>query len=153
MQTKSCLAKYHTENFGVDLVTGDIYAIKNGNWDRILEMAKIDKEQHSIVMSTTPVAGVSLGRQSLSSSTLPTTPDTIQPPRATSTGPMPYPYRLTKSAERRRDKERHVSFFNRELMDEVLREESLGILEELRKAEKAREQAEKEAQEVEKERK
>ena len=38
-------------------------------------------------------------------------------------------------------------------MDEVLREESLGIIEELRKAEKAREQAEKEAQEVEKERK
>ena len=38
-------------------------------------------------------------------------------------------------------------------MDEVLREESLGIIEGLRKAEKAREQAEKEAQEVEKERK
>ena len=38
-------------------------------------------------------------------------------------------------------------------MNEVLREESLGIIEELRKAEKAREQAEKEAQEVEKERK
>ena len=51
MQTKSWLSKYHTENFGVDLVTGDIYAIKNGNWDR------------SIVMSTTPVAAVSLGRQ------------------------------------------------------------------------------------------
>ena len=46
-----------------------------------------------------------------------------------------------------------MSFFNRELMDEVLREESLGIIKELRKAEKAREQAEKEAQEVEKERK
>ena len=153
VQTKSWLSKYNTENFGVDLVTGDIYAIKNGNWDKIPEMAKIDKEQHSIVMSTTPVAGAPLGRQSLSSSTLPTTPDTIQPPRATSTGPIPYPYILTKSAERRRDKERHVSFFNRELMDEVLREESLGIIEELRKAEKAREQAEKEAQEVEKERK
>ena len=77
VQTKSWLSKYNTENFGVDLVTGDIYAIKNGNWDRIPKMAKIDKEQHSIVMSTTPVAGVSLGRQSLSSSTLPTTPDTI----------------------------------------------------------------------------
>ena len=152
VQTKSWLSKYNTENFGVDLVTGDIYAINNGTWDKIPEMAKIDKEQHNIVMSTTPVAGAPLGRQSLSSSTLPTTPDTIQPPRATSTGPIPYPYRLTKSAERRRDKERHVSFFNRELMNEVLREESLGTIEELRKAEKAREQAEKEAQ-VEKERK
>ena len=28
VQTKSWLSKYNTENFGVDLITGDIYAIK-----------------------------------------------------------------------------------------------------------------------------
>ena len=148
VKTKSWLNKYGTKQFGVDLITGDIYAIKNGSWDKIPEIAKIDKEQHSIIMSTTP-----MGRQSLSTSTLPTTPENIQPPKATSTGPPLNPYTLTKSAERRRDKEKHVSFLSRDLLDEVLKEESLGIIEELRKAEKAREQAEKEAQELEEERK
>ena len=60
-----------------------------------------------------------------------------------------YSQSLQKEEETKKD----MSFFNRDLIDEVSREESLGIIEELRKAEKAKEQAEKEAQEIEKERK
>ena len=90
-----------------------------------------------------------MGRQSLSSSTLPTTPDTIQPPRATLYTHNIYSQNLQKEEETKKN----MCPFNRDLIDEVLSEESLGIIEELRKAEKAREQAEKEAQEVEKERK
>ena len=63
---------YKTQYFAVDKVKGTIYAIKeDGQWELTEEIATIDAETHHILMSTTPLAGNKMGRQSLSTGVTP----------------------------------------------------------------------------------
>ena len=72
MQTDSWYDAYKTQFFAVYKVNGTIYAIKeDGQWELTNETATIDTETHHILMSTTPVAGNKMGRQSLSTGTTP----------------------------------------------------------------------------------
>ena len=50
VRTKSWLHKYGTDLFAVDLLTGDIYAIKDGIWEKVPEMAKIDKKNNIVLL-------------------------------------------------------------------------------------------------------
>ena len=65
MQTDSWYDQYKTQFFAVDQVNGTIYAIKeDGQWEPTDEVATIDAETHHILMSTTPLAGNKMDRQS-----------------------------------------------------------------------------------------
>ena len=65
VKTDSWYDAYKTQYFAVDKVKGTIYAIKeDGQWELTEEIATIDAETHHILMSTTPLAGNKMGRQS-----------------------------------------------------------------------------------------
>ena len=71
-QTDSWYDAYKTQFFAVDQVNGTIYAIKeDGQWEPTDEVATIDAETHHILMSTAPLAGNKMGRQSLSTGVTP----------------------------------------------------------------------------------
>ena len=72
VKTDSWYDAYKTQFFAVDKVNGTICAIKeDGQWEPTEEIATIDAETHHILMSTTPLAGNKMGRQSLSTMGLP----------------------------------------------------------------------------------
>ena len=72
VKTDSWYDAYKTQYFAVDKVNGTIYSIKeDGQWEPTEERATIDAETHHILMSTTPLAGNKMGRQSLSTEITP----------------------------------------------------------------------------------
>ena len=72
VKTDSWYDAYKTQYFAVDKVNGTIYAIKEEwQWEPTEERATIDAETHHILMSTTPLAGNKMGRQSLSTEITP----------------------------------------------------------------------------------
>ena len=72
VKTDSWYDAYKTQFFAVDKVNGTIYTIREDwQWQPTEEIATIDAENHHILMSTTPLAGNKMGRQSLSTGVTP----------------------------------------------------------------------------------
>ena len=110
MKTDSWYDAYKTQYFAVDKVNGTIYAIKeDGQWELTEEIATIDAETHHILMSTTPLAGNKMGRQSLSTGVTPGNKTEDSLPLAESTRTpghqriYPRDKDLTASAQRKRN--------------------------------------------------
>ena len=93
-------------------------------------MATIDTETHHILMSTTPLAGNKMSRQSLSTGVTPGNKTEDSLPLAESTRTpghqRTYPMNkdLTASAQRKRTTDNLSWQIMRELMDEVMQEET-----------------------------
>ena len=109
VKTDSWYDAYKTQFFAVDKVNGTIYAIKeDGQWEPTEEIPTIDAETHHILMSTTPLAGNKVGRQSLSTGVTPGNKAEDSLPLAESTRTpghqriYPRDKDLTASAQRKR---------------------------------------------------
>ena len=128
----------------VDKVNGTIYAIKeDGQWEPTEEIATIDAETHHILMSTTPLAGNKMGRQSLSTGVTPGNKTEDSLPLAESTRTpghqrvYPQDKDLTASAQRKRTIDNLSGQIMRDLIDEGMQEEQDFIIQELKAAEEA----------------
>ena len=144
---------YKTQFFAVDKVNGTIYAIKEvGQWEPTEEIATIDAETHHILMSTTPLAGNKMGRQSLSTGVTPGNKSEDSLPLAESTRTpghqraYPRDKDLTASAERKRTTDNLSGQIMKELIDEAMQEEQDFIIQELKAAEEVEQKALQEAQ-------
>ena len=142
-----------TQFFAVDKVNGTIYAIKeDGQWEPIEEIATIDAETHHILMSTTPLAGNKMGRQSLSTGVTPGNKTEDSLPLAESTRVpghqriYPRDKDLTASDQRKRTTDNLGGQIMRDLIDETMQEEQDFIIQELKAAEEAEQKALQEAQ-------
>ena len=153
VKTDSWYDAYKTQFFAVDKVNGTIYAIKeDGQWEPTEEIATIDAETHHILMSTTPLAGNKMGRQSLSTGVTPGNKTEDSLPLAESTRTpghqriYPRDKDLTASAQRKRTTDNLSWQIMRELIDEAMQEEQDFIIQELKAAEEAEQKALQEAQ-------
>ena len=152
-KTDSWYDAYKTQFFAVDKVNGTIYAIKeDGQWEPTEEIATIDAETHHILMSTTPLAGNKMGRQSLSTGVTRGNKSEDSLPLAESTRTpghqrtYPRDKDLTASAQRKRTTDNLSWQIMRELIDEAMQEEQDFIIQELKAAEKAEQKTLQEAQ-------
>ena len=109
VKTDSWYDAYKTQYFAVDKINGTIYAIKeDGQWEPTEEITTIDAETHHILMSTIPLAGNKMGRQSLSTGITPGNKTEDSLPLAESTRTpghqriYPRDKDLTASAQRKR---------------------------------------------------
>ena len=115
-------------------------------------MATIDAETHHILMSTTPLAGNKMGRQSFSSGVTPGNKSEASLPLAESTmtpghqRAYPRDKDLTASAQRKRTTDNLSWQIMKELIDEAMQEEQDFIIQELKAAEEAEQKALQEAQ-------
>ena len=139
--------------FAVDKVNGTIYAIKeDGQWEPTNEVATTDAETHHILMSTTPLAGNKMGRQSLSTGVTPGNKSEDSLPLAESTRTpghqraYPRDKDLTASAQRKGTTDNLSWQIMKELIDEAMQEEQDFIIQELKAAEEAEQKALQEAQ-------
>ena len=130
VKTDSWYDAYKTQYFAVDKVNGTIYAIKeDGQWEPTEEIATIDAETHHILMSTTPLAGNKMGRQSLSTGVTPGNKTEDSLPLAESTRTpghqriYPRDKDLTASAQRKRTIDNLSGQIMRDLIDEAMQEE------------------------------
>ena len=153
VKTDSWYDAYKTQYFAVDKVNGTIYAIKeDGQWEPTEERATIDAETHNILMSTTPLAGNKMGRQSLSTGITPGNKTEDSLPLAESTRTpghqriYPRDKDLTASAQRKRTIDNLSGQLMRDLIDEAMQEEQDFIIQELKAAEEAEQKALQEAQ-------
>ena len=153
VKTDSWYDAYKTQYFAVDKVNGTIYAIKeDGQWGPTEEIATIDAETHHILMSTTPLAGNKMGRQSLSTGITPDNKTEDSLPLAESTRTpghkriSPRDKVLTASAQRKRTTDNLCGQIMRDLIDEAMQEEQDFIIQELKAAEEAEQKALQEAQ-------
>ena len=144
VKTDSWYDAYKTQFFAVDKVNGTIYAIKeDGQWKPTEEIATIDAETHHILMSTTPLAGNKMGRQSLSTGVTPGNKTEDSLPLAESTRTpghqriYPRDKDLTASAQRKRTTDNLSGQIMRDLIDEAMQEEQDFIIQELKAAEEA----------------
>ena len=141
-----------TQFFAVDQVNGTIYAIKeDGQWEPTNEVATIDAETHHILMSTTPLAGNKMGRQSLSTGVTPGTKTEDSLPLAESTRTpghqriYPRDKDLTTSVQRKRTTDNLSGQILRDVIDEAMQEQDF-IIQELKAAEEAEQKPLQEAQ-------
>ena len=148
VKTDSWYDTYKTQFFAVDKVNGTIYAIKeDGQWEPTEEIATIDAKTHHIFMSTTPLAGNKMGRESLSTGVTPGNKSEDSLPLAESTrtpghqGTYPRARELTASAQRKRTKDNLSWQIMRDLIDEAMQEEQDFIIQELKAAEEALQEA------------
>ena len=153
VKTDSWYDAYKTQFIAVDKVNGTIYAIKeDGQWEPTEEIATIDAETHHILMSTTPLAGNKMGRQSLSTGVTPgkKTEDSLPLAESTRTPGhqriYPRDKDLTASAQRKRTTDNLSGQIMRDLIDEAMQEEQDSIIQELKAAEEAEQKALQEAQ-------
>ena len=153
VKTDSWYDAYKTQYFAVDKVKGTIYAIKeDGQWELTEEIATIDAETHHILMSTTPLAGNKMGRQSLSTEVTPGNKTEDSLPLAESTRTpghqriYPRDKDLIASAQRKRTIDNLSGQLMRDLIDEAMQEEQDFIIQELKAAEEAEQKALQEAQ-------
>ena len=148
VKTDSWYDGYKTQYFAVDKVKGKIYAIREDRqWELTEEIATIDAETHHILMSTTPLAGNKMGRQSLSTGITPgnKTEDSLPSAESTRTPGhqriYPRDKDLTASAQRKRTTDNLSGQIMRDLIDEAMQEEQDFIIQELKAAEEAEQKA------------
>ena len=144
VKTDSWYGAYKTQYFAVDKVKGTIYAIKeDGQWELTEGIATIDAETHHTLMSTTPLAGNKMGRQSLSTEVTPGNKTEDSVPLAESTRTpghqriYPRDKDLIASAQRKRTTDNLSGQIMRDLIDEAMQEEQDFIIQELKAAEEA----------------
>ena len=153
VKTDSWYDAYKTQYFAVDKVNGTIYAItEDRQWKPTEEKATIDAETHHILMSTTPLTGNKMGRQSLSTEITPgnKTEDSLPLAESTRTPGHQRLYPMDKdliaSAQRRRTIDNWSGQLMRDLIDEAMQEEQDFIIQELKAAEEAEQKALQDAQ-------